>query len=58
MEKHEKSVNLGGMSIVIKFLADILYYKGIITQFEIEDIYEAKTLSDLDSIISKIEGDK
>jgi len=42
--------------VVLKFIADILYIKGIILFEELEAIYEAKSFSDLDTIVKKIEG--
>lgn len=42
--------------VVLKFLADILYLKGIICWEEFEDIMESKIPSDLDKITDKIIG--
>lgn len=40
--------------IVLKFLADILYLKGIICFDEYDDILESRDYSDLDKIIDKM----
>lgn len=40
--------------VVLKFLADVLYIKGIICFEEFEDIMDAKTFYDLDNIIEKM----
>lgn len=40
--------------VLAKFLADILYIKGIICFEEFEDIMESKTFHDLDNIVEKL----
>ena len=40
--------------VVLKFLADVLYIKGVICYDEFEDIMEVKTFSDLDNIVEKM----
>jgi hypothetical protein len=40
--------------VVLKFLADLLYIKGIICFEEFEDIMESHTFYDLDTIIEKM----
>lgn len=43
--------------ITLKFLADVLYIKGVICSEELEDILEVKTINDLDIIIDKMLDD-
>lgn len=40
--------------VVLKFLADVLYIKGVIRYEEFEDIMESKDFSDLDNIVDKM----
>lgn len=40
--------------VTLKFLADVLYIKGILCYEEFEDIMDAKTFVDLDKIIEKM----
>ena len=40
--------------LVLGFIADILYYKGIICYEEVEAIFDASTPQDLQVIIDKI----
>ncbi len=44
--------------ITLKFLADVLYIKGVICSEELEDILEVKTMDDLDNIIDKMLDDE
>ena len=44
--------------ITLKFLADVLYIKGVICSEELEDILEVKTIEDLDNIIDKMLDDE
>ena len=41
--------------VLLKFFADVLYIKGLLCYEEIDDVYNAKSLSDLDEIIYKME---
>lgn len=43
--------------ITLKFLADVLYIKGVLCSEELEDILEVKTIDDLDHIIDKMLDD-
>lgn len=40
--------------VVLKFIADILYIKRLISSEVLEDIYNAKDFSDLDKIIDNM----
>lgn len=40
--------------VTIKFLADLMYVKGLLFYEEITDIYEARTPEDLDNIVDKM----
>lgn len=42
--------------LVLGFIADILYVKGILSLVEYQDIIEVKNPSDLDTIIDKMLG--
>lgn len=44
--------------ITLKFLADVLYIKGVICSEELEDILEVKTMDDLDNIVDKMLDDE
>ena len=44
--------------ITLKFLADVLYIKGIICYEELEDIMDVKTPFDLDNIVEKMLSDE
>lgn len=44
--------------ITLKFLADVLYIKGVLCSEELEDILEVKTIDDLDHIIDKMLDDE
>lgn len=41
--------------VILKFFGDLLYYKELLNIRELEDIYDAKSISDLDEIISKVD---
>lgn len=45
---------LGNSAISIKFFADILYAKCLLTDDELDSIYEASSTRDLDKIIEKM----
>ena len=40
--------------VILKFIADVLYVKGVICFQEFEDIMDASIPSDLDIIVEKI----
>ena len=40
--------------LTIGFIADILYFKGILNYEEIDAIFDAKTAEDLQAIVDKI----
>ena len=46
----------GELKVTIKFLADVLFAKGIITSIEYEAINDIKSYSDLDDFTDNILG--
>lgn len=40
--------------VLLKFFTDVLYLKGILHSDELDDIYDAATPSDLDTIFEKM----
>lgn len=44
--------------VTLKFIADVLYIKGILCSDELEDIMDAATIEDLDHIVDKMLDDE
>lgn len=44
--------------ILLKFLADVLYLKGVICYDELDDIMDVRIPSDLDNIFEKMIGEE
>jgi hypothetical protein len=42
--------------VLLKFLSDVLYAKGLLNSDEIDDIYDATSVQDLDVIFERMLG--
>lgn len=58
LEKANNNANRHFDKVLTKFIADILYIKGILCYDEFEDIMDARNVDDLDIITEKMFNDE